>query len=61
VFVRIKHLYRRGPSERWLGTEAQQFSRAPLLANPTGSIAAKKPLERDRGGTVQIGSVSFQH
>jgi hypothetical protein len=41
--------------------EAQQFSRAPLLANPACSIAAKKPLERDRVGTVQIESVSFQH
>jgi hypothetical protein len=33
----------------------------PLLANPAGSIAAKKPLERDPVGIVQIESVSFQH
>jgi hypothetical protein len=33
----------------------------PLLANLAGSIAAKKPLERDRVGTVQIKSVSLQH
>jgi hypothetical protein len=38
-----------------------EFSRVPLLANPAGSIAAKKPLERDRVGIVQIESVSFQH
>jgi hypothetical protein len=33
----------------------------PRLANPAGSIAAEKPLERDRVGTVQFESVSFQH
>ena len=57
--MRIKHLCRRGPSECWL--EAQQFSRVALLANLAGSIAAKKPLERDRVGPGQIKSVSLQH